>query len=278
MKKRSINRKDIEMTLRIQITYLWVSLSVLLLVACAPQQSEVPVTGQTPSAGTSASPGLPPEAVLDAQRWLAEQLSVAVEQVEIVEVEQAVWTDSCLGLGGPAESCLRTDVPGWRVVFENNGERYEVRTDETGSTIRLAIPQGTPGAEINLENTHWSLVSFGAPGAERPLVEGSTITLLLADGQAGGMGGCNSYGGSYEVENGSLSFDEITRTLIACADENVTEQEQRYFEALESAGSYELEGNHLRISYDDGGGLLVFETPIPAGPAGPMPAVETPGG
>ena len=266
------------MKFRKQIMTLGIGLLVLFLVACAPGQIEVPVTGQTPSAGTpSASPGLPPKAVLDAQGWLATQLSVAVEQVQIVEVEQAEWTDSCLGLGRLNESCLQAITPGWRVVFEINGQRYEVRTDETGSTIRLASPEGSLGEGITLENTHWSLVSFGAPGAETPLIVGSTITLQLADGQAGGLGGCNSYGGTYELEDGNISFDEITRTLKACADERVTEQEQRYIEALESAGSYELDGNRLRISYDDGGGLLVFETPLPAGPAGPMPTVETPG-
>ena len=120
--------------MRKQMTYLLVSVTILLLAACAPQGGEIPMTGETPGAG------LPPEAVLEAQQWLADQLTVAAEQVEIVEVEQAVWTDSCLGLGGPAESCLRTDVPGWRVIFEVNGQQYEVRTDETASTIRLATP------------------------------------------------------------------------------------------------------------------------------------------
>ena len=33
--------------------------------------------------------GLPPEAVLDAQRWLADQLNTAAEQVTIVTIEQA---------------------------------------------------------------------------------------------------------------------------------------------------------------------------------------------
>ena len=127
---------------------------------------------------------------------------------------------------------------------------------------------------FTLEGNHWSLVSFGEPGAERTLVEGSTITLLLDDGQAGGMGGCNSYGTTYEIENGTISFGEVTSTLKACADEQVTEQEQRYFDALQTSGQYELEGNHLRIFYDDGNGLLVFETPLSAGP---VPTLETPG-
>ena len=125
------------MTFQKRLIYLGIALSVLLLAACAPQGGEVPVTGGTP--------GLPPEAVLAAQQWLATQLSVAADRVQIIEVEQAEWTDSCLGLGGPEESCAQVITPGWRAVFEVDGQRYEVRTDETGSTIRLASPTGTPG-------------------------------------------------------------------------------------------------------------------------------------
>ena len=253
------------MGLQNRLVYLWMSALVLLLAACAPQQNGVPVTGQTPSAGTpSAAPGLPPEAVLDAQQWLATQLSVAIEQVQIMDIEQAEWTDSCLGLGKPNEGCAQVITPGWRAVFEVNGKTYEVRTDETGSTIRLASPQGKSQAETGLENTHWSLVSFGPVGTEKPLVEGSDITLLLADGQSGGYGGCNSYGTTYKVDGNQLSFGRITSTLRACVDGQVTQQEQQYFQALESVSSYELEGNHLRLTYNDGNGLMVFETPVPA--------------
>ncbi|MBN2118754.1 MAG: META domain-containing protein [Anaerolineales bacterium] len=203
---------------------------------------------------------------MDAQRWLAAHLSVAIEEVQIVELEQAEWTDSCLGVGRSNESCLQVITPGWRVVFEINGQRYEVRTDETGSTIRLASPEGTPGAGITLENTPWSLVSFGTSDAGSALFPGSAITLILTDGRAEGIGGCNFYGGAYQVEAGTISFDQITRTEIACADERVTEQEQRYFNALESAGRYELDGSILRIWYNDGTGVLVFETSLPTEP------------
>jgi heat shock protein HslJ len=264
------------MTFQKKITYLGMSLLVLFLVACAPQIPAVPVTGNTSVPSTpTVFLELPPEAVLDAQEWLATEISAAVEQVQIIEVEQAEWTDSCLGLGRLNESCLQAITPGWRVIFEVNGQRYEVRTDESGSTIRLNSPEGTPGAGVTLENTPWSLVSFGTPEAGTPLVEGSAIALILADGRAGGMGGCNSYGGTYQIEADTVSFDQLTRTEIACADERVTEQEQRYFNALESAGRYELDGNLLRIWYDDGAGVLVFETLLPGGP---IPAVETPGG
>lgn len=244
---------------RVVLTLL--AASMLVLAACAPGESGVPVTGETvvPTESTS-SPVLPPEAVLTAQQWLASQLNTAADQIRIVEVEQAEWTDSCLGLGRLDESCLQAITPGWRVVFESNGVTYEVRTDETASAVRLAPSAGTE--ENSLENTHWRLVSFGDLGSEQGPVEGSLVTLILANGQAGGYGGCNSYGGTYQVEGDSITFDEMVRTERACEDERITEQENRYFQALESVARFERSDNLLVLSDADGNGLLVFETPL----------------
>jgi hypothetical protein len=74
--------------------------------------------------------------VLESQSWLANQLGVSVEDVVIVSTEQAEWSDSCLGLGGPAESCLTVVTPGWLANFEVDGESYEVRVDDAGAAIR----------------------------------------------------------------------------------------------------------------------------------------------
>ena len=81
---------------------------------------------------------LAPLAVLEAQRFLSDELDVPVEQVRLVSSEQVVWSDSCLGLGGIAESCLAEGTPGWRNVFKVAGEQYELRTDEDGAEMRLA--------------------------------------------------------------------------------------------------------------------------------------------
>jgi heat shock protein HslJ len=173
-------------------------------------------------------------------------------------------------LGRPNESCLQAITPGWRAVFEINGQRYEVRTDETASTMRLATPEGMP---TGLENTQWNLISFGPSGAEAPLIAGSSITLLVGGGQAGGFGGCNAYGGTYAVDGNTITVGEMIHTEAACADATVTEQEQRYFEALASASQYDVDGDQLRITYDDG--TMIFEA---AQAAGPTPVAGTPGG
>ena len=53
-------------------------------------------------------------------------------------------------------------------------------------------------SESSLADTKWKLVSFGQPGAETPVIDGSTITLEFdAVGQAGGSGGCNAYSAQF---------------------------------------------------------------------------------
>jgi heat shock protein HslJ len=60
------------------------------------------------------------------------------------------------------------------------------------------------------------------------------------------------------VDGGKLSFGQITSTLMACADEGVMDQEQRYFQALQNAGEFTLDGDRLTVLYDDGQGALNF--------------------
>jgi len=80
---------------------------------------------------------LPPVAVIKARQALADSLGIGVENVEIISHAPAEWSDSCLGLGGPAESCLMVMVPGWKVELSAEGSLYTARTDELGDVIRF---------------------------------------------------------------------------------------------------------------------------------------------
>ena len=107
--------------------------------------------------------------------------------------------------------------------------------------------------------SEWKLVSFGKAGAEAPVVEGSSVTLKFdVDGQAGGSGGCNSYGAKYETQGHNLAIKELISTLMACLDEQVNQQESQYFAALQAATKYEISGDNLTIYYDDGQSQLSF--------------------
>ena len=112
---------------------------------------------------------------------------------------------------------------------------------------------------LDLLNTHWKLVSFGGLGGEIPVVEGSTVTLNFdADGQVGGTAGCNSYGGMVSVNGDAITFSQVFSTLMACIDENVTQQETNYLKALEAATRFALTSEGLTITYNNGAATLNF--------------------
>lgn len=121
---------------------------MLIMPACAPaaEGMTAPTVEPTvPSSKATTSPealtGLPPQAMLDAKKWLTDQLGAPIEKVKIIDIEQERWPDACLGLSQPGEICAAIVTPGWRVVLAVDGQKYEVRTDETGSIIRLAEGQ-----------------------------------------------------------------------------------------------------------------------------------------
>lgn len=142
-----------------KFSLVFVGLVAALIVACAPvasqpteeQPTDEPTTEgteqpteATPDAEDTSEPAeempggeISHPAVLEAQVTLAEHLGVTMADLVLVSAEQVEWNDGCLGLGGPAESCLQVIVPGWRVIFSANGTEYEVRTDETGSNVRI---------------------------------------------------------------------------------------------------------------------------------------------
>lgn len=130
------------------------------------------------------------------------------------------------------------------------------------ATSTPGASEEAPAAEANaaaLENSQWHLTLFGAPDAETPVLPGNTITLAFgADGQAGGSSGCNTYGGSYEVQGDQVRFGEMVSTLMACADQGVMDQEMAYLAALQSAGRFEVNDDMLRIWYDNEQGVLIF--------------------
>jgi hypothetical protein len=109
------------------------------LSACAP----APATPEAQPGGPSAAGGLVTKEnapfAIAAKTALSQKLKVALDQVRFVSADAAQWTDSCLGLGGPAESCLQAITPGYKVMLNVQGTSYEVRTDEAGSAVRIKL-------------------------------------------------------------------------------------------------------------------------------------------
>lgn len=101
-------------------------------------ETQTPVTsadGIEP--GSGGIHGMPAEpAAVAARADLAAKLGIPTSGVTIMLVEEKSWSDGCLGLGGPAESCLQALVDGFRVELLAHGHTHVYRTDKTGASLR----------------------------------------------------------------------------------------------------------------------------------------------
>lgn len=100
------------------------------------QDQEIVTSGENPQPGSPIH-DLPVEpAAALARKDLATLLSVNEKSIVIMKITEMEWSDGCLGLGGPAESCLQAIVPGFKVEMLAQGKTYFYRTDKTGGAIR----------------------------------------------------------------------------------------------------------------------------------------------
>jgi len=89
-----------------------------------------------------------------------------------------------------------------------------------------------------------------------PAVEDADASLTFADdGTVSGSGGCNSLGGTYEVNGSEITFGQMTSTLMACDDAR-NAQESFVTQALTGTAQYEVKDQTLTIT--NGDKVLVF--------------------
>lgn len=162
------------------------SLLLGLLVACGPTAAEPgapdpttapdtalptaePAPDETPQADASDNP-----IVVAARAFLAAQLGIGEDDIEVVSAEETEFTDSCLGLGQANESCLQAMTPGWLLVLSAGGEEYEVHSDATGTQVRVAA--GMAGGENSAITA-----SAAAVLADALQIDPATITVVSAE-------------------------------------------------------------------------------------------------
>lgn len=117
------------------------------------------------------------------------------------------------------------------------------------------VPGTGQDAPPSLSGTEWVLVRIN----NREPVTGAEVTLSFEETTAGGVAGCNSYGGDYTSgTDGSLSFGEIVQTLMLCTEpEGVMELEEEYVNSLRLVASYQVTNDRLQLM--DQAGNIIFE-------------------
>ena len=121
----------------------------------------------------------------------------------------------------------------------------------------LSLPacQSQPDSKP-LNGSAWSLSQLNG----HSLVPGSHIEIQFDRDTFSGFGGCNSYGGGYQVSGDQLSIAEgIESTAMAClSPEGIGEQETEYFQALRAADQLSVSANRLEIKDASATVILIF--------------------
>lgn len=123
--------------------------------------------------------------------------------------------------------------------------------------VFLLTACGTP--ESPLEDSEWVLTSFTIDGESRAVLPDTQVILTFdaEEKQLSGNAGCNLYGGGYEINGSKLkAVEPLYMTEMYCGDER-DRQEREYLKVLQSAESFEVDGDMLRI--DGSKGVLNFE-------------------
>ncbi len=127
------------------------------------------------------------------------------------------------------------------------------------STLLLAFfltSAGCPKDKTNGVLTgSWKCISIAKVGSLEAVQP--TAKIDTAKKTFGGNGGCNSYFSNFEtMDNGKISITGLGSTKMACEGERST-VESAYFDALQTAASFEIKGDKLVLS-GSGGPLAVF--------------------
>jgi hypothetical protein len=80
---------------------------------------------------------LPPAFANRLRQDLSQRTGIPPGKLRVIEASRKTWSDGCLGLGRPEESCLQALVEGWRVVLSDGSRRWVYRTDERVRVYRL---------------------------------------------------------------------------------------------------------------------------------------------
>ena len=133
------------------------------------------------------------------------------------------------------------------------------------SVLLIVIPGliacSTNTGEAMLEDSVWTMESYGEPGNLKTIMADTVITaeFVSTEDTIEGSAGCNHYFGGYEIKGGRLSIPEpIAVTEMYCMEpEGIMDQEQEYLTILRLAESYEIDDGELNI--DCGNQVLIFK-------------------
>jgi hypothetical protein len=119
---------------------------IMVVTACAPEVAateEAPsITEEATSVDEQHTPTHIPVDLTPAQRAamnaLMEQLNLTADKIKLVSTEAVTWPNGCLGIVRMGVMCTQNEVPGFKIILEADGQKYEFHANQDGSVVMLA--------------------------------------------------------------------------------------------------------------------------------------------
>lgn len=117
-------------------------------------------------------------------------------------------------------------------------------------TVFAGVSCTKADTDQELTGVTWVLQSYGNPDKLTTVIGDKELTLIFNKDkqEISGSGGINGYGGNYEVDGNKLTVSRIIHTLIASTNEDLNNQENRFFQILESSKTFKIDGTQLTIT------------------------------
>lgn len=178
-----------------------------------------------------------------------------------VSLVKVLRNDAPLWDGAPLSGSMEDCPPGTgEMVYtlEATGPGGTSRAKRTVSVVQpppTPVPTATPAPSPDpLVGTEWMVVDIGG----YDVLPGTALSLSFIPGNnVQGNGGCNTYGGTYSVDDDRLAISITTSTQVSC-DDSITQQEGAFLAALESAATFKVGPGRLRIRDASGATVLRF--------------------
>ena len=151
-------------------------------------------------------------------------------------------------------------------IMEQESAFLQMLQTATGLTVtETELTIHTPDGDMQFalaentafEGTNWGLSGITQGEAVVNTWVDANINILFNDGQVSGNAGCNSYGGSYQIEGTNLTLSELISTMMAC-EEEVNQREAEFLAALATISQFRTEMNQLILSDSTGQDILFF--------------------
>jgi hypothetical protein len=118
---------------------------VILAAACAARETGTPSEGPTrtpepsplPPALHEESANRGQDALQRARDDLASRLNVDSGEISVIGAEAVDWSDASLGCPEPGKVYAQVITPGYRIVLEARGQRYEYHSDSEAKQLIL---------------------------------------------------------------------------------------------------------------------------------------------